>query len=276
MTTHIYNLEFPAWCQEITISGYRFTRVEDYAGQLARLQHVSASEAEFKIEATTGQHAITACVDLPDRQDRAVIGWVPRSEPALTDILLLLSLFTGRDVFTAEDDAVILHDPRVYEWGGVLRSALSPSTPRGQESDFGAKVDRVYTKVRDERWQHEFRRGYFLALAQQAFRRQPVEMAFTQCWTVWEHLFEALRNSRFPRYKTSRVPAHQKAVALLEAFAVKGKVDPHTARRVQTLASLRHDLFYTGRFPLVPSRVYHEVVLFIRLTEFLLVKILGL
>lgn len=276
----VYNLEFPSWTPEMTIGGYRFSRRSDYSTQVGRLQHLVSFDSEFHIQGGTGGHAVTAEVDIPLEEPRAVIGWPRPDEPALADILLLLSLFTGRDVFLAGDpDVVIPYDPRVYEWGGVLRSAVSTSTlaRRGMvENGFAQCMNRVYTRIQNPDWLRDFQQGYFLILAQHAFRRQRIEWVFIQCWTIWDHLYGALAPSRFDCDQPGRVPAPDKAVALLQEFAPQGPVDPHTVRRMKTLASLRQDLFYRARYPLVPSRVYNEVVLFIRLTEFVIVKVLGL
>ena len=35
----VYNLEFPSWCSEINIFGYRFSRVSNYEDKVLSLQH---------------------------------------------------------------------------------------------------------------------------------------------------------------------------------------------------------------------------------------------
>jgi hypothetical protein len=46
----IFNLEFPSWCQEMTIFGYKFSRIDDYRNRLADLQHFVTVSDEFTIE----------------------------------------------------------------------------------------------------------------------------------------------------------------------------------------------------------------------------------
>ena len=129
MRKEVYNLEIPSWCEEMTIFGYRFTRADGYQDKIASLQHLITFYSEFKIHAKTGKHAVTAYVDLPEKEQKTVLAWAGSSTTALSDILLLLSIFTGRDVFAVDsaiDDGtgeVIVADPRVYLYpgGGVLR-----------------------------------------------------------------------------------------------------------------------------------------------------------
>ncbi len=201
MKKEVYNLQFPSCCQGMTIFGYHFARVDDYQSKVASLQNlVEYHDSEFQFRLNTGNHAITAYVDLPEREEKSVIK--QPDSTALSDVLLLLSIFTGRDVFTVDNaradsnDSVIIADHRVYAWGGVLMTSIlyknQPITddePHGYNIGFEEGINQIYTLVRSEDWQHKYKGGYFLVLAQQAFRRQPLETAFTQCWTIWEHLF---------------------------------------------------------------------------------------
>src|SRR5215211_2921314 len=104
MQKFVFNLEFPSWCPAVNIHGYQFTRVDDYAEKVLRLQHQFAFQSEFKISPTMGEHVITAHVDLPKQEDKAVLEWSRPNATALNDILLLLSIFSGRDVFVSGRD----------------------------------------------------------------------------------------------------------------------------------------------------------------------------
>ena len=202
MEALVYNLQFPSWCQSLTVSGYSFVRVDDYSTRVSRLQHLVGSHAEFSITPTTGQHCPTAIVEHPDPEHPPILQWSGETATALSDVLLILSLFTGRDVFIstnglAEESGVILRDPRTFPWGGILRMSIPY---KGQEIDpapyrfnigFEEGLNRVYTLLQDQAWQEMYAGGYFLFLANQAFRRQTLEAAFVQCWTIWEHLFAA-------------------------------------------------------------------------------------
>ena len=50
----VYNLEFPSWCPEINIFGYKFTRVKNYGDRLSDLQHLRKFHSEYKIKLNTG------------------------------------------------------------------------------------------------------------------------------------------------------------------------------------------------------------------------------
>ena len=130
MRKEIYNLEFPRNCTDLTIFGYKFTRVAEYQDRITSLQHVITSYSEFEIHAHTGKHAVTAYVKIPEHEQKATLAWAYSSETALSDILLLLSIFTMRDVLAVDnaidDDAgkVIIADPRFYPSGGVLGASI--------------------------------------------------------------------------------------------------------------------------------------------------------
>ena len=130
MRKEVYNLEFPPWCKEVSIFGYDFTRVDDYQTRVASLQHLITSYVEFRIPANTGNHAVTAYVDLPGREEKAAIKRPGTHGTALSDILLLLSIFTGRDVFTVDGASdgstgrIIIADPRIYDWGAALITSI--------------------------------------------------------------------------------------------------------------------------------------------------------
>src|SRR5882724_4342036 len=94
---NVYNLEFEAYCHNFDLFGYEFRRVRNYKDQLQKLFHDVSCTHEFSIERNTGQHAITGTVTLPAREKRAVLPWKDKKTPALSDVLLVLSIFTGRE-----------------------------------------------------------------------------------------------------------------------------------------------------------------------------------
>ena len=284
MRKHVYNLEFPSWCPAMTIYGYRFTRVEDYADRVAHLQHLVSVHAELRILSNTGQHTITAYVELPVQEDKAVLEWSDSDTTALSDVLLLLSIFTGRDVFLADNGntaGAILADPRIYQWGGVLICSIpykaSHTTRRVEAYDIGREegLNQIYALIRGEEWQHKYKRGYFLFLARQAFHRQSLESTFTQCWTIWEHLFAVLNLNWLSAKQIHQLDASEKVAFILTEFALKGEVDDISRKRITSLAEIRNRLIHFGRFP-ERDAVHDDAVLFIRLTEFIIAKILGL
>lgn len=281
----IYNLEFPSWCQEMTIFGYRFNRLDDYKSRLADLQHFITTHAEFTINPNSGKHAITAYVDIPDTEEKAVIGQGNNTRTTLNDILLLLSLFTKRDVFTTDATErsanIITADPREYGMGGVLRCSIPyknkpipDDEPYGYDIGFEEGINQVYSLVRSEDWQRKYKGGYFLILAQQAFRRQPLETAFTQCWTIWEHLFSILNSNWLSNKQIRQISSFEKIAFLLVAYALKNEIDDSARGRIKSLAKIRNRLIHFGYFP--DNAIQDDAVMFTELTEFVVAKILGL
>jgi hypothetical protein len=62
---------------------------------------------------------------------------------------------------------------------------------------------------------------------------------------------------------------------LLVKFALTGELDGSSRKRIEALAEIRNSLVHFGRFPERGS-VHDDAILFIRLTEFITAKILGL
>ncbi len=286
MRKQVYNLEFPSWCPTITIFGYRFIRVDDYQNRLNELQHLVTVHSEFKVPVNTGQHAITAYVEIPENEDKIVLEWSNQNSTALNDILLLLSLFTGRDVFAIDENTVdigvIIADPREYQWGGALRCSipykkqpLAELMPLGYDIGFEEGLNQIYSLIRTEEWQKKYEGGYFLFLANQAFRRQSLESAFSQCWTIWEHLF-AVHNRRWlSRNQIHQLEAVEKISFIMTEYALKGEIDEVSRNRIKSLVTVRNKLIHFGRFE-NDNSIHDHAVLFIRLTEFVIAKILSL
>ncbi len=190
MRKFIFNMQFPDWCSAVNIHGYQFTRVEDYGEKVSRLQHQRPFHSEFKIAQTMGEHVITAYVDLPKHEDLAVLEWSKPNSTSLVDILLLLSIFTGRDVFVSGTDnghGIYLTDPRQYHGGGVLRASLPSKASHTDQSkneiyDIGFEegLNLIYDLIRSEEWLQKYKHGYFLFLMKQASYQQPIESTFTQ------------------------------------------------------------------------------------------------
>jgi hypothetical protein len=282
----VYNLEFSSECPEMTIFGYRFTRVDDYKDKIASLQHLITSYSEFEIHANTGKHAVTAYVEIPEREKEAALAWAYSSETALSDILLLLSIFTRRDVFMVDnaiDDGtgkVIIADPRFYPCGSVLAA----SVPHFEEC-----LNKVYALLRTEKWKHKYQRGYFLFLAQQAFRSRSPDIAFILCWIIWEHLFAVLNRNRLSDEEIEKQGAFKKIAFLLVEYVLKGKVDNPTREQLEPWRNMRNNLIHFGRFHGSSGNApkhessdssgqgwLYDAILFIELTEFIITKTLGL
>ncbi|MBK8905860.1 MAG: hypothetical protein IPM53_32055 [Anaerolineaceae bacterium] len=286
MKRPIYNLKFPYYCNELNIFQYHFTRTPDYSDKLNQLQHLGSVFSEFKISPNTGKHAVTGFVELPSPEPSAILEWSGEANTALMDILLLLSLFTGREVFAGEPgtesfgpEAVITRDPRVYKWGGILRASpifkASSDEPYSCNIGWQETINRVYGLIRSQRWQQKYRGGYFLFLARQAFQQQILESAFIQCWTIWEHLFAILNQAWLSSRKIRTLSSTEKIAFLLVNFAFTNEVDSESAKRIESLAEIRNRLIHFGRFP-ERGNVHDNALFFIRLTEFLITTLTTL
>jgi hypothetical protein len=287
MQKPVYNLEFPSWCPSITFFGYKFLRADNYQEQVRRLQQLTTIHSEFEIQANTGTHAITAYVEIPDHEEKAVLQWSDNGATALNDLLLLLSIFTKRDVFlsgteTIEDvEGIITADPREYSGGGILRCSIPYKKHHGESAPFGHDIgfeeclNRIYLLIRSMEWQQKYRCGYFLFLGHMAFRRQPLEASFIQCWAIWEHLFAVLTEKWLSAKQIMHISATEKISYLLVEYAFKDEISDVDRKRIASLAEIRNRLVHFGRFP-NRGTVYDEAVLFTKLTEFIIAKILGL
>jgi hypothetical protein len=287
MRKKVYNLEFSPWSPGFEVFGYNFSRVENYEEKIKSLQHLASGHSEFGLKTNTGNHAITAYVEIPENEEKAVLEWADSDSSALTDILLLITLFTGRDVFVVENDFdengefVITADHNYFYWGGALRCAIpfedGPKNDYEFSYDIGLEkgLNETYSMVRSEEWQRKYNKGYFLILAKQAFRRQILESAFIQCWTIWEHLFAVLNQKWLSKKKIISLSSFEKISYILVEYAIREEINNEDREKIKSLADIRNKLIHFGRFPERDS-VRNEAELFIRITEFVIAKILGL
>jgi len=285
----------------MTIFEYRFTRVDDYQDRIVSLQHLITSSSEFEIHANTGKHAITAYVEIPEREKEAALAWAYTSETALSDILLLLSILTRRDVF-AVDNAIdddtgkaIIADSRLYPSGGVLgasiaydRQLIDPTDPLSSyDIGFEKCLNQIYELIRTQEWKQKYQRGYTLFLAQQAFRSRSPDIGFILCWIIWEHLFAILNREWLPEDRLRRIHSSDKVAFLFVESEIKDNITQENRKQIENWIKIRNRLVHFGRFPEVEPKnsakhsseydsVYDDVISFIRFTEFIVAKILKL
>ena len=206
MKQEVFNLVFPPHVHELSIEGCVFRRADNYDEVFSRLPHlVNSSGSEHKTVVQTGGHQITATVEMPDEQSSAVLPWGDSEPKRILDIILLLTIFTGRNVFTknwVEDEGVaILQDHRIHQFGGELILSL-PAEPRWKNKQTGdlltdkemegtpifdydrldigfeKGLNEVLRLISSKEWQDEYAGGYFLFLFRQAIQRQILETAF--------------------------------------------------------------------------------------------------
>ena len=285
MRKRVYNLEFRSWCPEMTIFGYRFVRVEGYQRRLADLQHRLAFSAEFNISPNTGTHAATAYVHLPATEERSVLEWGAQDDAtALSDILLLLSIFAMRDVFAVDEsfdekvDGIFTADPRLHKGGAILGCSVpykpqTPGQPYTCDIGFEETMNSVCALVRSPDWRGRYGGGYLLFLARQALRSDTLESRFVQCWTIWEHLFTLHNRAWLSEREIQRLGAIEKIAFLLVQYGLAAQVERHD--KLRGLSAVRNRLVHFGRFPEGDS-AQRDARLFIDLTEVILAKILSL
>lgn len=302
MIRELYNLEFPSNCHEMVIDGYRFTRVDNYEGAVKKLQHLVSFTSEFQIDRSTGGHAITALVELPPKEKEAALAWgSPGEVMALSDIILLLSLFTQREVFcldnsiTRASNPVIIADSRVYPFGGILLTSvprieqwIDPEDPLSvYDAGLEKSLNQILELIRTEDWSARYERGYFLFLAQQVLRSDALDVAFTLCWTIWEHLFAVLNRKWMSSDTLRRMLLADKLAFLFVECGVKDAISKKNREQIIEWGKIRNHLVHERRFSENDSSNWLEsstggdakrmdMFSFVQLTEYILAKILGL
>lgn len=290
MACDVYNLEFRSRCNEMMIGGYCFTRAEQYGERLQQLQHGVTTHSEFSVEAGTGTHQATALVTPPHPESPAILPWSDSTATALDDLTLLLSIFTGRHVFALRHDEakrkrqVLIADPRQSLWGGVIELSIpyEKSPPRDRRDpistgDDGLQIhlNRVYELMGTDGWRERYRSGYYLFLFRIALQERTIESAFSQCWTIWEHLFSILNDSWMTKASIRNTNSTDKIAFLLVTFAVRERLQDEEKARLRSLAEIRNRLIHFGQFP-EHTQVHDDAMLFIRMTEWIVACTLGL
>jgi hypothetical protein len=278
----VYNFVFPQGCQQLTVYGYVFKRVEEYKDRVQSLQHLISSCREFDQPENTGTHAITAHLDLPSKEKKPVIEWGNKKANALDDILLLLSIFTHRDVFAIPEPiekgkGAITCDSREYVFG--LRTAIQYEKGEDEHGDqcnvgFQKDIEHVYNKMRTTSWQKEYGRGRFLLLFQSACKRQILEISFITCWTIWEILFTLHNQSWLSDGQIIKLPASEKISFVLTRYQIMEQLDMKDRKGIQRFVKIRNGLVHAGRF--VDKDAIHDATLFVRGTAIIVAQILGL
>ena len=278
----VYNLIFPHSCREIAIHGYVFRRVEEYKERVQDLQHLTAAYNEFDRPINTGKHAVTAVVDFPTKEKKPVLGWADSNATALDDILLLLSIFTLRDVFAVPEPiekgvAAITADSREYFFG--IRTAIEYEEAKdkyGNKYDIGFQkgIERVYSRMLTATWQKEYGRGPFLLLFRAACKRQILETSFITCWTIWEILFHLHNQSWLSDEQIVKLPASEKISYILTRYQIKKTLDETDRKGIKRFVKMRNAIVHAGRF--VDEAALHDASLFVRITAIIVAQILGL
>jgi len=297
----VYNLEFPDYVTSLNIDGYQFERVADYEQAFVNLQHVvQVIGGEFPRNLNTGTHQQTATVTIPDIEDSAILPWGKDTKVTkLNDVLLLLTLFVGRNVFVlnpGEEKYPLRPDPRGHFWGGQFRLSaiqdikwrckatgdlISDTEMKGRlvadydHLDMGLEqtINQVLNTISSQSWINTYDIGYFIFLFRQAVKQSDVEPAFLLCWTIWEHLF-ALHNQQWlDKTSIEQTSGYKKISFILNKYLLIS-VDDKARREIQRIANARNRLVHYGALPTTVD--INEMQMFIRLTDQIMAIILGL
>lgn len=213
----------------------------------------------------------------------------------MDDIVLLLSLFTGRAIFKLSSyDArdFIYEDHRIYNYGRELARSIEfkagwknreTGTIETNEQNlrdfykvnigFEKGLNKILELVSSSEWQREYENGYFLFLFNAAMKSQFSTTSFILCWTVWEHIF-AIKNKKWLSEKTiEKMSGIEKISFILTQYFFK-EITGKNIKNIERLNRTRNRLIHFGKK--ADSLDYKEIELFILLTEQLIAIILGL
>lgn len=298
----VYNLEFPDYVHSLTIGDYTFERVKNYGEVVVKLQNIiTSSGSEFERPLCTGTHQFTAIVELPEKEKPSVLAWTKGNFTQFHDVLLLLTLFTGRNVFAInekEDGLPLRPDPRGHFWGGQLRLSLENnvwwrnkktnkliSEEQMQKEkkqvwdydhlDLGLEktLNNILQTISSKEWANQYDGGYFLFTYRQTLQQQYIDQAFVLCWTIWEHLF-TLSNKAWLDDTTIEQISGDKKIAFIYNRYLLVDIDSQARKEIKRITGARNRLIHYGK---IPTNVdIKEMILFVRLTEQIMAIILGL
>jgi len=284
-TLNIYNLKFEWPDEKMVIEPYVFTPAEGYRGRYLRLQHLVDVGGGYcgSTKAVTGEHQVTGSVLLPDDGPPATLGWGYPNPTALDDILLLLSIFTGRKVFAldpAEAEGPIIADLRKFHYGGGVALSLGQLRRTGEDGfdqyalNLSAGTSAVLERIRSDAWRSTYRDGGFLFTFASACPRQTLQTSFLSCWTTWEHLFGLHHASTMSQKEVENTPAKEKIADMLTRYALRKSVPAAHEEKLRELVRIRNSVAHNGSFPTPHAEEVADI--FIRLTEMVIARVLGL
>ncbi len=269
----------------MTILNYTFKREEDYAQKVTQLSHHGTSYGEFNLTYSTGKHVITATVESPSNESFSPLAHGAPMK-TLDDVLLILSLFTGREVFSTtnsniSDNIAIARDFRPYLCYETLGVSIPPrlvKNDRGIAVDFGFEedLDKVLRLIHTKEWLEKFEQGQLLFIARQIFTFQVLEKAFLMSYVFWEHVFYMEKRTSMSDKQIIDTDGAQKVRFLLEAYGFTLWLNGQQKDCIQKiLTDIRNTLAHYGVFD-KDKHSHNDAIKFIELTTRLLAKILGL
>jgi hypothetical protein len=286
----VYNLEFPTYVKELRIGKYLFQRTANYPEAFSKLEHrVHSDGSEFSTRLTTGSHQMTALVQLVDAESEPppTLPWAP-GHTQLEDILLLLELFTGRNVFVLNksdtEGTVITRDPRASWYGAALHCAIEyERVDVKDENDwidhsydigFEKTMNKVLDLISSEQWHEKYDDGHFLFMYKTAMAPQIIEANFILCWTVWNQIFSAEHRHILNDAQLRAASEKEKVAYILKQYFFTDELDEPAMDEVERLCRCRHRVVHIGKK--ADNVDIQEIVMFVRATEFLIAKVFGL
>jgi len=297
----VYNLEFPEYVDELNIAGYKFKRINEYEKAYIGLQHtVRVIGGEFPIDLNTGGHQQTAVVEIPENEESVILPWSKEGNfKKLQDVLLLLTLFIGRNVFAlnpGEEKYPLRPDPRGHFWGGQFILSMnrnvkwrhkgtgefrSDEEMKGKlvydydhlDSGLENTINNVLSLITSEKWKEEYGSGYFIFIFRQAVRQHDIEPAFLLCWTIWEHLFTLHNKYWLDDVSILQTSGDKKISFILNRYLL-AKLSDSSRKEIKRLAKARNRLVHFGEKP--DNVDIEEMIMFVRLTEQIMAIVLGL
>jgi len=297
----VYNLEFPAYADILEITGYKFKRITDYMTAFAGLQHIiDVSGGEFPIRPVTGTHQKTAIAEVPEIEEGAILPWASKSKVTkLQDILLFLTLFTGRNVFALkpnEEKYPLRPDPRGHFWGGQFRlSEIRDVKWRHKQTrelkteeemkgtptfdydylDMGLEktIHLVLETISSKDWRAKYGTGYFIFTFRQIVKQENIEQAFLLSWTLWEHFFTLHYRYWLDDKSIGQINSDKKIAFILHYYFGQ-EINDFARGRIRRLSKARNRLVHFG--PIPENVSFGEIEMFIRLTEQLMAIVFGL
>jgi len=288
----VYNLEFPTGIRSLSIGGYVFYATSNY-------DEVHKLMPNYSVTSITGSHQITATVNIPAVEEKTIL---PFENPQLTrlhDVLLFLSIFTGRNIFIKDWDGEkpITADHRPHTaFGGQLRLSISldsklkikateeivdSGTARGipvwdmewVELGFDTAIEKVIAHVSTKEWKDMYDDGYFIFLYRDMVQWQIVEKSFLTAWTIWESLF-SIENRKWLLGKDMRDIKSELKIGyvLNKYFGIT--LDQKQRGNIQLLVNARNRLVHFGK--IIQSVKIAEMKMFIQSTDQVIATVLGL
>lgn len=297
----IFNLEFPPYIEELKIGDYIFKRVKNYKEAFDGMMHLgNSSGSEFSTQKKAGSHQITTIVELPTKEKECVLPFSNKKLTQLDDILFLLTIFTGRNVFKKDwkdsNNITILNDHRIHQYGGQLICSIKYELrwkdintgelkTEAEMKDipifnydqinigFENTLNKVLDLISNEKWQNKYENGYFLFLFRSAIQRQIIETSFISCWTIWEHIFAIKNRKWLDNTAIEQMSGDKKIAFILNEYFLKN-IDDIARKNIQKINKTRNRLIHFGKK--TEQIDYKEMEMFIGLTEQLMAIILDL